>query len=90
MKPAATSAPVSPAIRPATCTAMTSARGLEASARRWDEPAQPTAALASYWTWREPTTCYRHRPVQPMALLTFVLYPIAVVLAVVCGASGSL
>ncbi len=31
------------------------------------------AAVAAYWTWQDPQTFYRHRPVQPLALLAFVL-----------------
>jgi 1,4-dihydroxy-2-naphthoate octaprenyltransferase len=31
------------------------------------------AAVAALWTWQDPTTFYRHRPVQPLALLAFVL-----------------
>lgn len=38
--------------------------------------ALPAAGLASLWTWRDPETFHRHRPVQPMALLTFVLYAV--------------
>jgi 1,4-dihydroxy-2-naphthoate octaprenyltransferase len=38
--------------------------------------AVPSAALASLWAWRDPATFHRHRPVQPMALLTFVLYAV--------------
>ena len=34
------------------------------------------AAAAVYWTWRDPHTCYRHHPVQPAALLAFVLYAV--------------
>lgn len=36
--------------------------------------ALPTAILASAWTWSKPMDFYRHKPVQPMALLSFVLY----------------
>jgi 1,4-dihydroxy-2-naphthoate octaprenyltransferase len=38
--------------------------------------AVPTAGLACMWTWRDPLAFHRHRPVQPMALLTFVLYSV--------------
>ncbi len=31
------------------------------------------ATVAVWWTWQEPQTFYRHRPVQPLALLAFVL-----------------
>jgi 1,4-dihydroxy-2-naphthoate octaprenyltransferase len=44
----------------------------------WGLLAAPTAIMACRWTWREPETFYRHHPVQPMALLTFVIYPAAV------------
>jgi 1,4-dihydroxy-2-naphthoate octaprenyltransferase len=42
--------------------------------------ALPTAILAAIWTWRRPLDFYRQRPVQPMALLSFVLYPAGVAL----------
>ncbi len=32
------------------------------------------AGLASAWTWQDPETFYRHKPVQPMALIAFLLY----------------
>lgn len=31
------------------------------------------AAVATWWTWQDPATFYRHRPAQPLALLAFVL-----------------
>jgi 1,4-dihydroxy-2-naphthoate octaprenyltransferase len=31
------------------------------------------AAVAAWWTWQDPETFYRQRPVQPLALLAFVL-----------------
>jgi 1,4-dihydroxy-2-naphthoate octaprenyltransferase len=31
------------------------------------------ASVAAWWTWQDPQTFYRHRPVQPLALLAFVL-----------------
>jgi len=31
------------------------------------------AVIAARWTWQDPLTFYRHRPVQPLALLAFVL-----------------
>lgn len=31
------------------------------------------ATVAVWWTWQEPQTFHRHRPVQPLALLAFVL-----------------
>lgn len=42
--------------------------------------AVPTAFLATLWTWQRPVDFYRSKPVQPMALLTFVLYPVGVAL----------
>ncbi|MEH6570537.1 MAG: prenyltransferase [Halioglobus sp.] len=47
----------------------------------WGFIALPTAILVSLWTWRQPETFYRNKPVQPMALLTFVLYPLGICLA---------
>jgi 1,4-dihydroxy-2-naphthoate octaprenyltransferase len=35
--------------------------------------AAPPAILACWWTWRDPQTFYRQHPVQPLALLAFVL-----------------
>ena len=40
--------------------------------------ALPTAVYASAMVWRAPETFYRTQPVQPAALLTFVLYSLAV------------
>jgi len=40
--------------------------------------ALPSAILASKWTWESPADVYRRKPVQPMALLSFVLYSIGV------------
>ncbi len=34
----------------------------------------PSAVTACFWTWRNPESFYRGKAVQPMALLTFVLY----------------
>ncbi len=42
--------------------------------------ALPTALLASLWTLRQPLDFYRYKPVQPMALLSFVLYPAGIAL----------
>ncbi len=36
--------------------------------------AVPPAACATYWTMQDPQTFHRHKPVQPCALLAFVLY----------------
>lgn len=36
--------------------------------------AMPSAVTACIWTWRNPESFYREKAVQPMALLTFVLY----------------
>jgi len=43
------------------------------------------ATLAIYWCWRDPATFYRRHPVQPMALLTFVLYAAGTAAGVVLG-----
>ena len=43
--------------------------------------ALPSALLASKWTWESPEDFYRKKPVQPMALLTFVLYSVGVALS---------
>lgn len=48
--------------------------------------ALPAAALAVYWTLRDPHTFHRHKPVQPMALLAFVLYSAGVTTGVLIGA----
>jgi 1,4-dihydroxy-2-naphthoate octaprenyltransferase len=44
----------------------------------WGFIALPSATVAVFWTLRQPETFYRDKPVQPMALLTFVLYPLGV------------
>jgi 1,4-dihydroxy-2-naphthoate octaprenyltransferase len=56
---------------------------------RWGLLAIAPAALACYWTWRQPTTFYRSKPVQPMALLSFVCYPAAVCVALNLAASSA-
>lgn len=38
--------------------------------------AVPPAVLAALWTWQNPSSFYREKPVQPMALLCFVLYAV--------------
>lgn len=43
--------------------------------------ALPTALLASKWVWESPVDFYRNKPVQPMALLSFVLYSVGVALS---------
>ncbi len=48
--------------------------------------ALPAAGLAVYWTLRDPQTFHRHKPVQPMALLAFVLYSAGVATGVLIGA----
>jgi 1,4-dihydroxy-2-naphthoate octaprenyltransferase len=48
--------------------------------------ALPAAGLAVYWTLRDPQTFHRHKPVQPMALLAFVLYSAGVAAGVLIGA----
>ena len=35
------------------------------------------AVVASLWVWQDPQHFYRHRPVQPLALVSFVLYALA-------------
>ena len=39
-----------------------------------------------YWTWQDPDTFYRYRPVQPMALLAFVLLSAGVTTGILLGA----
>jgi 1,4-dihydroxy-2-naphthoate octaprenyltransferase len=46
----------------------------------------PTALLASYWVIKDPVTFYRNQPVQPFALLTFVLYSAGASVGFVVGA----
>ncbi len=48
--------------------------------------ALPAAGLAVYWTLRDPEYFHRHKPVQPMALLAFVLYSAGVTAGVLIGA----
>ena len=43
------------------------------------------ALAAMIWCWSDPETFHRHRPVQVMALLTFVLYSVNVALGVLLG-----
>lgn len=43
--------------------------------------ALPAAFLASKWVWESPVDFYRDKPVQPMALLSFVLYSVGVALS---------
>lgn len=47
--------------------------------------ALPPAALAVYWTLQDPECFHRHRPVQPCALLAFVLYAAGVAAGVLIG-----
>lgn len=44
----------------------------------WGFIAIPPALMATIWTWQQPETFYRVRPVQPMALFTFILYPLGI------------
>lgn len=46
----------------------------------------PLAAWICATVWREPETFYRHRPVQPAALLVFVMYALCAGAGVVMGA----
>ncbi|MBP6682011.1 MAG: prenyltransferase [Halioglobus sp.] len=48
--------------------------------------ALPAAGLAVYWTLRDPASFHRHKPVQPMALLAFVLYSAGVATGLLIGA----
>jgi 1,4-dihydroxy-2-naphthoate octaprenyltransferase len=48
----------------------------------WGFIALPSAMLVSFWVWRRPETFYRDSAVQPVALLTFVLYPIGICIAI--------
>ncbi len=48
--------------------------------------ALPTAVVAVYWTLQDPESFHRHKPVQPFALLTFVLYSTGVTIGVLTGA----
>lgn len=45
------------------------------------------AAVAVYWTWQDPETFYRYRPVQPMALLAFVLLSVGTTTGILLGGS---
>jgi 1,4-dihydroxy-2-naphthoate octaprenyltransferase len=47
--------------------------------------AAPAAAMAVYWTWRDPETFHRHKPVQPAALIAFVLYSAGVSIGTLLG-----
>jgi 1,4-dihydroxy-2-naphthoate octaprenyltransferase len=47
--------------------------------------AAPAAAAASFWTLADPQTFYRHKPVQPAALLAFVLYSAGVSAGLLLG-----
>ena len=43
------------------------------------------AAAAAYWTLRDPESFHRHKPVQPMALLAFVVYAAGVSAGIMVG-----
>jgi hypothetical protein len=47
--------------------------------------ALPAAGLAVVWTLRDPESFHRHKPVQPAALIAFVLYSIGVSTGVLIG-----
>jgi len=51
--------------------------------------ALPPAAYAVWQTWRAPETFYRSKPVQPAALLSFVLYAAGSAIGYLLGMSGS-
>ena len=43
------------------------------------------AAAVCWWTWRDPLTFYRYRPVQPLALLAFVLVSAGIATGILLG-----
>jgi 1,4-dihydroxy-2-naphthoate octaprenyltransferase len=43
------------------------------------------AAVAVWWTWQDPITFYRQHPVQPMALLAFVLLSAGISTGIIIG-----
>jgi 1,4-dihydroxy-2-naphthoate octaprenyltransferase len=45
------------------------------------------ATLACWWCWRDPQTCYRFHPVQPAALLAFVLFSAGISVGVLWATS---
>ena len=47
----------------------------------------PLAARAAWFVWSEPETFHRQRPAQPMALLVFAGYAVAVGLGTLLGSS---
>lgn len=47
--------------------------------------ALPLGAVACWHTWRQPEDFYRSRPVQPAALLAFMVYPIGLTVGIVWG-----
>jgi len=47
--------------------------------------ALPAAVMAVYWTLQDPEGFHRHKPVQPAALFTFVLYSTGVTIGVLLG-----
>lgn len=47
--------------------------------------AVPPAAAACWWTWRDPDTFYRHHPVQPAALIAFVLLSAGISAGILLG-----
>ncbi len=47
--------------------------------------ALPLAAAAARWTWLDPNTFYRHKPVQPFSLLAFVVYSAGVSVGMLIG-----
>jgi 1,4-dihydroxy-2-naphthoate octaprenyltransferase len=47
--------------------------------------AAPAALMACRWTLADPDTFYRHKPVQPLALLAFVLYSLGAGVGVLLG-----
>ena len=51
----------------------------------WGFVAVVPAAAASYWALQAPETFHRHKPVQPAALLAFVLYAVGVSAGIIVG-----
>lgn len=47
--------------------------------------ALPFAVYASIWTWQQPQSFYRSKPVQPFALLTFVFFSLGAGSGVILG-----
>jgi 1,4-dihydroxy-2-naphthoate octaprenyltransferase len=48
----------------------------------------PPAVLVCWWTWNDPEYFYRNKPVQPLALISFVIYSLGAGGGVLVGMSG--